>query len=103
MAVKVRVSRFDPLVDQTPYFETFDVPVTDKEAWTVSNILDYIQEHLDSSLSYYRHSACNRGICMRCIAKVNGRARLLCKHVVSDESDIVLEPIEGREVTKDLV
>ena len=103
MPVKVSVSRFDPLVDQNPYFDTFHVPVPDKEAWTVSNILDYIQEHLDRSLSYYRHSACNRGICMRCIAKVNGRARLLCKHVVSDDGDIVLEPLEGKEVIKDLL
>lgn len=103
MALTVRVSRFDPSLDQTVYFDTFQVPVPPENKWTALDVLDYIHLHLDGSLSYYRHSACNRGICARCTAKINGKVRPLCQHIVPREGEVVLEPVPGKSIVKDLV
>jgi succinate dehydrogenase/fumarate reductase-like Fe-S protein len=99
----VRVLRFDPSVDRAAYFETFNIPIPTEEKWTVLDVLDYIQLHLDGSLSYYRHSACNRGVCTRCVAHINGNTRLVCQYVVPAEGEVVLEPPPGKSVIKDLI
>lgn len=103
MALTARVSRFDPSVDREAYFETFNIPIPTEEKWTVLDVLDYIQLHLDGSLSYYRHSACNRGVCSRCVARINGKVGLVCEHIVPVEGELVLEPPPGKSVVKDLV
>lgn len=103
MALTAKVSRFDPSVDQAEYFDTFEIPIPPEAKWTVLDVLDYIHFNLDSSLSYYRHSACNRGVCSRCVARINGKLGLVCEHIVPMEGELVLEPPPGRSVVKDLV
>jgi len=103
MAIIVRVSRFDPSRDKFSYFDTYKVPVPLEAEWTAMDVLDYIHRHLDSSLRYYRHSTCNRGVCVRCMAKINGKSALLCKHIVAAQSHMEIAPLEGRTVVKDLV
>ena len=103
MALTARVLRFDPSVDRAAYFETFNIPIPVEEKWTVLDVLDYIQLHLDGSLSYYRHSACNRGVCSRCFARINGKLGLVCEYIVPMEGELVLEPPPGKSVVKDLV
>lgn len=56
-AFVVKVSRFDPSVDRAVYLETFRIPLPAESKWTAMDVLDYIHFHLDSSLSYCRHSA----------------------------------------------
>ena len=101
--MKVKVYRFEQNLNEGGHYDYFDVPVVFEEKWTVMNILDYIQEHLDSSLSYYKHSACGHGICGRCILMVNGKSALACTHVVEEDKEIVLEPFKGKKIVKDLV
>jgi succinate dehydrogenase / fumarate reductase iron-sulfur subunit len=103
MAFVVKVSRFDPSVDKAVYIETFQIPLPAESKWTAMDVLDYIHLNLDSSLSYYRHSACNRGICARCTAQINGKTRLLCEYIVPTQGEVLLEPIQGKTVVKDLV
>ena len=103
MSLKVRVHRFDPSKEQAAHFETFHVPIPFGEKWSVLDALDYIHFHLDSSLSYYRHSSCNRGVCARCVAQINGKASLLCEYIVPADGEILLEPPPGKKVAKDLV
>lgn len=103
MALTARVSRFDPSVDRTAYFEAFEIPIPPEGKWTVLDVLDYIHLYLDGSLSYYRHSACNRGVCSRCIARINGKLGLVCEYIVPVEGELVLEPPPGKSVVKDLV
>ena len=103
MALMAKVSRFDPSVDRTEYFEEFEIPIPPEAKWTALDVLDYIHFHLDSSLSYYRHSACNRGICSECIARINGEPGLVCEYIVPAEGELVLEPAPGKRVVKDLV
>ena len=99
--MKIKVFRMDPSIDNNSYFQDYDVPVNEEEKWTVMDVLDYIILNLDSTLSYYKHSICNQGICGRCLLKVNGRARLACVHRVL-EDELLLEPINSK-VVKDLV
>lgn len=100
--MKVKVFRFDPSVDEEGYFQDFDVDVPADAGWTVMDVLNEIRLNQDSSLSYYTHSACDHGICGRCTTRVDGRAVLICTHVVSG-NEVTIEPLPNREVIKDLV
>lgn len=98
--MKIKVYRFDPDTGKEPYYETFEVPA--QADWSVMDALDYIAEYFDSSLTYYRHSACDHGVCGRCGLKVNGKAALACVCAVGEEEEIILEPKVG-DVIRDLV
>ena len=97
--VKVKVFRFDPSVDERPYYRTYEVPLMGR--MSVLDALDYIYENLDSSLAYYAHAACRHGVCNSCSVLVNGKPRLACQTAVS--GDITVEPIPKFQVVKDLV
>jgi succinate dehydrogenase / fumarate reductase, iron-sulfur subunit len=101
--MQVKVYRFDPSIDKEPYFQTFEVLISKNEAWTVMDVLDYILRNYDSSISYYRHSICNHGICGRCALKINDRVRLSCTYEVSRFEDICIEPVPNKKIIKDLV
>jgi succinate dehydrogenase / fumarate reductase iron-sulfur subunit len=103
MALTVKIRRFDPSVDQTAHFAVFEVSLFANAEWTALDVLDYIHFHIDSSLSYYRHSTCKRGICARCAAFINGKTRLLCEYSVPTQGELVLEPVPGKDIVKDLV
>lgn len=102
--MKVRVYRFDPELVAQGRFDEFEVPVpTGEDSWSVMDVLDYISLELDPSLAYYRHSACNHGICGRCVLQVNGKTRLACLHIVDPGQPLVLEPAAKRQRVRDLV
>ena len=96
----VKALRYDPDSGVAPGFQSFEVP-SDPD-WTVMDILDYISLHLDSSLAYFRHSACDHGVCARCGLKVNGKPVLACTHTAGDASELILEP-RNDKVVRDLV
>lgn len=80
----------------------YEVPVV-SDAMTVMDVLDYIYSNLDHSLAYYRHSACNQGICARCAVKLDGKTVLACAtRVPSGATSILLEP-GASHVARDLV
>lgn len=95
--VKIKVFRFDPSVDQKPYYDEFNVPYDKDE--TILAALHYIRENFDSSLTY-RYS-CETGCCSICSVRINGKAGLACK-VKMLEEDIVLEPVKKDKVLRDL-
>ena len=99
--MKITVKRFDP--DQNKSWEqTYEI--SEKiEHMTVMDLLDYISEHVDSSLAYYKHSVCNHGICGRCALSVNGKTRLACVERLEGCSEILLAPTPGHTVIRDLV
>lgn len=84
-----------------PHYDVYDVPLPADGTCSVMDVLDYIYEKLDGTLSYYRHSVCNQGICGRCGVKTNGKNGLACVTKVVDEN-LVLEP-KNDKVVKDLV
>jgi succinate dehydrogenase / fumarate reductase, iron-sulfur subunit len=98
--MNVRVFRYDPAVDEEGRIESFEVPT--QTHWTAMDALDYIALNLDSSLAYYRHSACDHGICGRCAMRIDGKVRLACSCELGDAALVTLEPA-GAENVRDLV
>jgi len=96
----IKVYRFDPDSGKKPFFQSFEVPA--KPDWTVMDALDYILLHHDSSLAYYRHSACDHGICGRCLLKVNSTPTLACTYTVGDVPELIIEP-KNSNIVRDLV
>ncbi|MGD8366278.1 MAG: 2Fe-2S iron-sulfur cluster-binding protein [Desulfobacterales bacterium] len=102
MTVEVRILRNEPEPGGLFHYQKFSVPLADGFVWTAMDLLDYIQGHLDPSLAYFRHSACGRGLCRRCAARINGRWELLCEHLVVPGDVLTLEPVSRRRVIRDL-
>ena len=99
--MKVTVFRWAPAQDEEGYYQDYEVPVVKEEKWTVMDVLDHIALKEDSSLSYYRHSVCNQGVCARCSVRINGKAALACATAVEADT-LLLEP-RSKNIVKDLV
>ena len=97
----VKVYRFDPSADKEPHYANYEVDVKAEDRMTVMDLLTYIADRMDGSLSFFSHSACQHGICGRCAVKCNGKACLACETVVTGE-DLTIDPIK-QEIIKDLV
>ncbi len=97
--IKVNVFRYDPAVDQEPYYQTYNVPW--EPGMSAMTALDYIYNHLDGTLAYYDHAGCDLGICSQCTGKINGKSGLFCQTAVKEE--ITLEPRKKERVLKDLI
>ena len=98
-SIRVKVHRFEPTIDKIPYYKTCNVPLV--RGMSVLDILDYIYQRLDSTLSYYDHAACKHGLCGKCAMTINGKTSLACQTLV--DGDLVLEPPSRYKVIKDLV
>lgn len=96
----IKIYRFDPDSGKEPFFQSFEVPA--QPDWSVMDVLDYISLHYDSSLAYYRHSACDHGVCGRCALRVNGAPALACTQPVGNAPELILEPKNTR-IIRDLV
>lgn len=96
-----KIYRYDPAVDPEPYYQSYEVDVSGADRMTVMDLLVYIADHCDGSLSFFSHSACCHGICGRCGVKCNGRPGLACETVLTGE-DVTIEPLR-LPVVKDLL
>jgi succinate dehydrogenase / fumarate reductase, iron-sulfur subunit len=101
MKVSLKVFRFNPEKDRKPHYETYkvDAQPTDR----VLDLLEYVKDHFDGTLSYRR--SCAHGVCGSDAIRINGRNYLACKVLVQDikSSKITIEPILGLKVIKDLI
>jgi len=97
--IKAKVSRFNPATDNSPHYQTYEVPLTPR--MTVMEVLDYIYENLDPSLAYHSHTSCHRRICARCNLTINNKPSLSCHTEVNE--DITIEPLPRYKVIRDLV
>jgi len=96
--IKIQILRSDPSNDVDPFFQTYKVSLT--EDMSVLDVLDYIHDNIDSSLAYFNHDACRRGVCSRCTIRLNSQPILACQAIAIDE--MILTPIRT-PVTRDLV
>ncbi len=100
MEISVSIKRYDPEEDDLPYWETYQLEVDQMDR--VLDVLNKIKWHYDGSLTYRR--SCAHGICGSDAMVINGRNALACKVLVEDVgSRIVIEPLKGLPVVKDLV
>jgi succinate dehydrogenase/fumarate reductase iron-sulfur protein len=93
---KVSVFRFTPGVDAAPRYQEYRVPY---RGYTVRNVLRYISENIDSSLSF--RWACGQGLCRCCVLSVNDKPVMSCKAIASEYMKI--DPHPKFKVMKDLV
>jgi len=75
----------------------YEVPI--EEGMTVLGVLDYIYEHIDSSLAYYQ--SCRIGLCKGCWVIVNGKPVLACEAIATDHMKI--SPLKKFALIRDLV
>lgn len=102
MDVGLRVSRFSPEKDASPYFQDFTVNV--QETQTVLDALLRAWQQ-DPSLSFRR--SCRSAICGSCAVRINGQPGLACqtliKQATSNGRPITIEPLPHFRQLKDLV
>ena len=98
--ITVQVSRGS---EKHSEFQTFEVP--EQENQTVLDLITYIQEYIDPTLSY--RFACRVGMCGSCGMMVNGEPRWTCrthvKKVLGSSKTIEVGPLRNLPVIKDLV
>ena len=104
MDVTLRIQRYNPDVDEAPYFVEY--AVTAEPTDRVLDVLNTIKWQQDGTLTYRR--SCAHGVCGSDAMRINGRNRLGCKVLVKDligdkRNEVTIEPIKGLPVEKDLV
>ncbi len=100
MNVELKIQRFDPLKDKEPHFETYtvDCEPTDR----VLDAILQVKGLTDGTLTLRK--SCAHGVCGSDGMRINGRNRLACKELIQNlEQPIVIEPMKGFKIIKDLV
>ena len=101
MKIRFRVFRFDPEKDKSPRHDVFTVEASPNEK--VLDCLNRIRWEQDSSLAF--RMSCAHGICGSDGLTINGVSALACQKLVKDydySKELLIEPLEGFKVIKDL-
>jgi succinate dehydrogenase / fumarate reductase, iron-sulfur subunit len=100
MDLHFKIFRFDPQIDRGPYFKHYTVSAEPEER--ILDCLNRIKWEQDGTLSY--RMSCGHGVCGSDGLRINGTCRLACQALVKDYQcpEIVLEPLPGFKVLKDL-
>jgi succinate dehydrogenase / fumarate reductase, iron-sulfur subunit len=101
MDLHFKIFRFDPQVDPGPYFKHYLISAEPEER--ILDCLNRIKWEQDGTLSY--RMSCGHGVCGSDGMKINGSCRLACQALVKDYQcpEVVLEPLPGFTVLKDLI
>ena len=96
-----RITRFDPATDAAPVVKDFQLDCDPMER--VLTALNRIKWTQDGTVSYRR--SCGHAVCGSCGMTIQGASRLACKTLVKDIPGdvIIIEPLKGFPVIKDLV
>jgi fumarate reductase iron-sulfur subunit len=99
--IELAILRYRPEIDQAPWFQDYRIPC--EEDWVVLDAINYIKDHLDSTLSY--RWSCHMAVCGSCGMMIDGEPRLSCKTFLRDlpEGKIRIEPLANFPIERDLV
>jgi fumarate reductase iron-sulfur subunit len=100
-SIRLQVSRYRPDQETAPTLQEYDVPL--RREWSVLDGLNYVKDHVDSTLSY--RWSCRMGVCGSCGMSVDGEPRLTCGTFLSDYAPgpVRVEPMRNFPVMRDLV
>ncbi len=100
MEVKFKVYRYNPEVDNKPYYKDYTVTV-ENEGTKVLTAIELIKQQ-DPTLAVRR--SCREGVCGSDGMNINGKNRLACITSIGEVSQpIKLQPLPGLPVIRDLV
>lgn len=100
MEYRLRIKRFNPERDNKPWWGEYTVDAEPSDR--VLDALHYVKWYHDGSLALRR--SCAHGICGSDAMRINGENRLACQILLRDvKQPIVVEPLLGFEVLKDLI
>jgi succinate dehydrogenase/fumarate reductase-like Fe-S protein len=97
--VYLKVFRYDPESDSAPRYEDFEVPW--REGLLLLPGLRYVRDNLDETLAF-RDYCCGCSWCMSCVMTVNGKGRRTCSRLITPGERILVEPMRGFPVIRDL-
>lgn len=99
--IEIEVLRYRPEMDNEPFTQSFDVPYS--EDLSILEALQYIKDHLDSTLSF--RWSCRMAICGSCGMMVNDVPKLGCKAFLRDyyPNKVSLAPLANFPIERDLV
>ena len=98
--VKVKIFRYNPDTDLAPTYQTYDVPWT--ETGNLLQLLKVVYTEMDRTLAFHYY-ACGYKFCNSCMMTINGLVRQACCHFVSPGDELVVEPMKGYPIIRDLV
>ncbi len=98
----VSISRFNPETDEAPYMQDFQINLDEHHCVMVLDALLVIKNKIDETLTLRR--SCREGVCGSDGMNINGKNRLACTtHIASLKTPIVIRPLPGLPVIRDLV
>ena len=101
MEMHFRIFRFDPEVDEKPYYRNYTVSAEPGER--ILDCLNRIKWEQDGTLGY--RMSCAHGVCGSDGMKINGVCGLACQRLVKEYegAEVTLEPLPYFKVQKDLI
>ena len=97
--VTLKIFRYDPATDQTPNYKTYEIPW--QEGLLLLPAVKYIRDNIDETLAF-RDYCCGCSWCMSCLMMVDGKGMRACSRVLHPGESILLEPMRGFPVIRDL-
>lgn len=99
--VEFQVYRYDPEIDSKPRMQSYHLDIPEHSSMMVLGAIEKLKE-LDPTISVRR--SCSEGVCGSDGMNINGKNRLACiTPVISLQAPIVLKPLPGLPVIRDLV
>jgi succinate dehydrogenase / fumarate reductase iron-sulfur subunit len=104
MNIILNIQRFNPDVDQAPYYQSYTVAADPNERLLDS--LMQIKRFQDGSLGFRK--SCAHGVCGSDAMRINGRDGLACKTLIKEVAEkdgdtVTVEPLRYLPVQRDLI
>lgn len=100
--MRFSIYRFNPETDEKPYMQNFSIDIQKYQCIMVLDVLLTIKNKFDETLTLRR--SCREGVCGSDGMNINGKNRLACTtHLTSLKEPIIIRPLPGLPVIRDLV
>ncbi len=104
MKIVLKIQRFNPEIDNEPYFKDYELEADPNER--LLDALMHVKRFQDGSIAFRK--SCAHGVCGSDAMRINGKDRLACKTLVKDvakyDGDIIkVEPLKNLPVQRDLI